>query len=111
MKPSVAFVILMCLCEAVAVPRALSGNVKDVFRLEKRQQDTGTSDGELLMIFWHMPAELIDNSAQFPGCILCGCTFRRRVSSLFLPRVLKMITSSEWQFYRQTEYCIDNDTC
>lgn len=44
MKPSVAFVILMCLCEAVAVPRALSGNVKDVFRLEKRQQDTGTSD-------------------------------------------------------------------
>lgn len=83
MKPSVAFVILMCLCEAVAVPRALSGNVKDVFRLEKRQQDTGTSDGELLMIFWQMPAELIDNSAQFPGCILCGCTFRHRVSSLF----------------------------
>lgn len=75
MKPSVAFVVLMCLCEAAAVPRTLSGNVEDVLRLKKRQQDTGTSDGEFLMIFWQMLAELTDNSAQFPGCIFCSCTF------------------------------------
>lgn len=57
MKPSVAFVVLMCLCEAAAVSRTLSGNVEDVLRLKNRQQDTGTSDGEFLMIFWQMLAD------------------------------------------------------